>query len=76
MDSESNMDRVIGACITAVVAIALITTLVIPTSIDMITTNLVTSDLQKWNTLLYAVITMACVGTVVGVIRYFTNSKR
>lgn len=70
------MDLVIGACITAVVAIALLTTLVIPTSIDLITANLTTTALQKWNTLLYAVITMVCVGSVVGVIRYFSNSKR
>lgn len=76
MESESRMDLVIGAIITAIVGVALLTTALIPISVDMITSNLNTSALQKWNTLLYAVITMTVVGVMVGVIKWFTNSKR
>ena len=76
MESESNMDKVIMAVVTAIVGIALVTTALIPVSVDMITTNLNTSDLQQWNPLLYAVITITVVGILVGVIRFFTNSKR
>lgn len=76
MESESNMDKVIGAIITAIVGIALLTTALIPISVDMIAENLTTTATQKWNTLLYAVITMVCVGVMVGVIRFFTNSRR
>lgn len=76
MESESRMDLVIGAIITAIVGVALLTTALIPISVDMITTNLNTTALQKWNTLLYAVITMTVVGVMVGVIKWFTNSKR
>lgn len=76
MESESRMDLVIGAIITAIVGVALLTTALIPISVDMITSNLNTTALQKWNTLLYAVITMTVVGVMVGVIRWFTNSKR
>ena len=76
MESESRMDLVIGAIITAIVGVALLTTALIPISVDMITSNLNTTALQKWNTLLYAVITMTVVGVMVGVIRFFTNSKR
>ena len=76
MESESNMDRVIMAVVTAIVGIALVTTALIPVSVDMITSNLNTSDLQQWNPLLYAVITITVVGILVGVIRFFTNSKR
>lgn len=76
MESESRMDLVIGAIITAIVGVALLTTALIPISVDMITTNLNTTSLQKWNTLLYAVITMTVVGVMVGVIKWFTNSKR
>ena len=70
------MDLVIGAIITAIVGVALLTTALIPISVDMITSNLNTTALQKWNTLLYAVITMTVVGVMVGVIKWFTNSKR
>ena len=70
------MDKVIMAVVTAIVGIALVTTALIPVSVDMITTNLNTSDLQQWNPLLYAVITITVVGILVGVIRFFTNSKR
>lgn len=70
------MDLVIGAIITAIVGVALLTTALIPISVDMISTNLNTSDLQKWNTLLYAVITFTVVGVMVGVIKWFTNSRR
>ena len=70
------MDLVIGAIITAIVGVALLTTALIPISVDMITTNLNTTALQKWNTLLYAVITTTVVGVMVGVIKWFTNSKR
>ena len=73
---ESNLDRVIMACVTAVVGVALLVTMVIPTSVNLISTNLNTEDLQQWNTLLYVVITMTVIGVVVGVIRFFTNSKR
>ena len=76
MESESNLDKVIMAVITAIVGIALVTTALIPVSVDMITTNLLTDDLQQWNPLLYAVITITVVGILVGVIRFFTNSKR
>lgn len=76
MESESRLDLVIGAIITAIVGVALLTTALIPISVDMISTNLNTSDLQKWNTLLYAVVTMTVVGVMVGVIKWFTNSKR
>lgn len=76
MESESRLDLVIGAIITAIVGVALLTTALIPISVDMITTNLNTTALQKWNTLLYAVITMTVVGVMVGVIKWFTNSKR
>ncbi len=76
MESESRMDLVIGAIITAIVGVALLTTALIPISVDMITNNLNTTSLQKWNTLLYAVITMTVVGVMVGVIKWFTNSKR
>lgn len=76
MESESNLDKVIMAVICAIVGIALLTTALIPVSIEMITTNLTNATLQKWNTLLYAVITMTVVGVMVGVIRFFTNSKR
>ena len=76
MESESNMDKVIMAVVTAIVGIALVTTALIPVSVDMITSNLNTSDLQQWNPLLYAVITITVVGILVGVIRFFTNSKR
>lgn len=76
MESESNLDKVIMAIICAIVGVALLTTALIPVSIEMITENLTTSSLQKWNTLLYAVITMTVVGVMVGVIRFFTNSKR
>lgn len=76
MESESRMDLVIGAIITAIVGVALLTTALIPISVDMITNNLNTTALQKWNTLLYAVITMTVVGVMVGVIKWFTNSKR
>lgn len=76
MESESRMDLVIGAIITAIVGVALLTTALIPISVDMISTNLNTSDLQKWNTLLYAVITFTVVGVMVGVIKWFTNSRR
>lgn len=76
MESESRMDLVIGAIITAIVGVALLTTALIPISVDMITSNLNTTALQKWNTLLYAVITMTVVGVMVGVIKWFTNSKR
>lgn len=76
MESESRMDLVIGAIITAIVGVALLTTALIPISVSMITDNLNTTALQKWNTLLYAVITMTVVGVMVGVIRWFTNSKR
>ena len=76
MESESNMDKVIMAVVTAIVGIALVTTALIPVSVDMITTNLNTSDLQQWNPLLYAVITITVVGILVGVIRFFTNSRR
>lgn len=70
------MDKVIMAVVTAIVGIALVTTALIPVSVDMITSNLNTSDLQQWNPLLYAVITITVVGILVGVIRFFTNSKR
>lgn len=76
MESESRMDLVIGAIITAIVGVALLTTALIPISVDMITSNLNTTALQKWNTLLYAVITMTVVGVMVGVLKWFTNSKR
>ena len=76
MESESRLDLVIGAIITAIVGVALLTTALIPISVDMISTNLNTSDLQKWNTLLYAVVTMTVVGVMVGVIKWFTNSRR
>lgn len=76
MESESRMDLVIGAIITAIVGVALLTTALIPISVDMITNNLNTTALQKWNTLLYAVITMTVVGVMVGVIKWFTNSRR
>lgn len=76
MESESNLDKVIMAIICAIVGVALLTTALIPVSIEMITTNLTNATLQKWNTLLYAVITMTVVGVMVGVIRFFTNSKR
>lgn len=76
MESESRLDLVIGAIITAIVGVALLTTALIPISVDMITNNLNTTALQKWNTLLYAVITMTVVGVMVGVIKWFTNSKR
>ena len=75
MESESRMDLVIGAIITAIVGVALLTTALIPISVDMITSNLNTTALQKWNTLLYAVITMTVVGVMVGVIKWFTNSN-
>lgn len=76
MESESNMDKVIMAVVTAIVGIALVTTALIPVSVDMITTNLNTESLQQWNPLLYAVITITVVGILVGVIRFFTNSRR
>ena len=76
MESESNMDKVIMAVVTAIVGIALVTTALIPVSVDMITSNLNTESLQQWNPLLYAVITITVVGILVGVIRFFTNSKR
>ena len=76
MESESNMDKVIMAVVTAIVGIALVTTALIPVSVDMITQNLNTESLQQWNPLLYAVITITVVGILVGVIRFFTNSRR
>ena len=76
MESESNMDKVIMAVVTAIVGIALVTTALIPVSVDMITSNLNTESLQQWNPLLYAVITITVVGILVGVIRFFTNSRR
>lgn len=64
------------AVVTAIVGIALVTTALIPVSVDMITSNLNTESLQQWNPLLYAVITITVVGILVGVIRFFTNSRR
>lgn len=65
------LDSVIDSSVAALVGIILLCAVVIPTSVSMI--GGLTGDAEQFKPLLYAVLTIACVGLVIGIIRFYQN---
>ena len=70
-----NLDNVINLAITAVVGIILFCVFVIPVSVGIIDSNL-TGELAEYAPMITIVITVAIVGLIVSVIRYFGGKSR
>lgn len=68
------LDDVIDSSLAAIIGIALLCAAVIPIGVDFI--GGLTGESTRYQGLLYLVITMCVLGLVIGVIRFYSNSKR
>lgn len=70
---EDRLSAVIGACMAAIIGIALITQGVIPIAIDFI--GDLTGEGSQWQPLLNLVITITILSLIIGVLSYFRSSR-
>lgn len=68
------LDDVIGSSVAAVVGIVMLCALVIPVGLDFI--GQLSGDEAEYAPLLGVVITMSVIGLIIGVIKFFQNSRR